>query len=102
MNCKQHFRLQPLINVPDKQTFCAHAICYKVKYLQGLINDMYPMNDNFDNNLVNFVTKYNYDICVPPSTFFDQNREEFGTLNDDDTDGKLPECNSTFKNLKNK
>uniref|UniRef100_A0A6C0AZX0 Glycosyl transferase family 25 domain-containing protein n=1 Tax=viral metagenome TaxID=1070528 RepID=A0A6C0AZX0_9ZZZZ len=96
MNCKQNFTIKPLMDIPDKTLFCTHAICYKVKYLKQFINDMYPMNDNFDNNIVYFIKKYNYPVCITPKTYFDQNRLELGTLNDDETVGNLPDCNVTF------
>jgi GR25 family glycosyltransferase involved in LPS biosynthesis len=93
MNCKQNFNIHTLVEVPDKQLFCCHGICYKVKYLQPLIDSMFPMNDNLDNNVVNFIKKNNLKVCVPPTTFFDQNRNNLGTLNDDDNEGNLPICN---------
>ena len=97
MDCKQNFTIQKLIEVPDKQLFCCHSICYKVKYLPSLIKSMYPMKDNLDNNIVTFIKENNYKVCVPPSTFFDQNRTDLGTLNNDDNIGNLPDCNATFK-----
>jgi GR25 family glycosyltransferase involved in LPS biosynthesis len=97
MDCKQKFTIDRLVEVPDKQLYCCHAICYKVKYLDELINSMYPMNDNLDNNIVNFIKNKNYKVCVPTSTLFDQNRSEFGTLNDDDNPNGIPDCNKTFK-----
>lgn len=96
MDCKQEFTIDKLINVPDKQLFCCHSICYKVKYLPSLIKSMYPMNDNLDNNIVNFIKENNYKVCVPSTTFFDQNRSVLGTLNDDDNEGELPTCNKTL------
>jgi hypothetical protein len=59
---------------------------------------MYPMTNNLDDNIVNFIKENNYKVCVPSSTFFDQNRINLGTLNDDDNNGDLPNCNATFKN----
>ena len=97
MNCNQQFTIEKLINVPNKELFCCHSICYKVKYLPSLIKSMYPMNDNLDNNIVNFIKKNNYKVCVPTTTFFDQNRSILGTLNDDDNEGNLPNCNNSFK-----
>ena len=54
------------------------------------------MNDNLDNNIVNFIKQNNYKVCVPTTTYFDQNRSVLGTLNDDDNEGKLPDCNASF------
>jgi len=99
MDCKQKFTIQELVDVPDKQLYCCHAICYKVKYLPGLIKSMYPMTNNLDNNVVKFVQDNKYKVCVPTSTFFDQNRTDFGTLNDDDNKGNLPDCNAAMKKL---
>jgi hypothetical protein len=96
MNCKQQFTIDKLINVPDKELYCCHSICYKVKYLPSLIKSIYPMNDNLDNNIVNFIKQNNYKVCVPTTTYFDQNRSVLGTLNDDDNEGKLPDCNASF------
>lgn len=93
MNCKQTFTIDKLVNVPDKQLFCCHSVCYKVKYLPELIKSMYPMKDNLDNNIVDFIKKNNLPVCVPTTTFFDQNRNDLGTLNDDDNEGALPDCN---------
>ena len=95
MDCKQKFSINKLIEVPDNQLFCTHSICYKVKYLQELIDFMYPMNDNYDNNIVNFIKQNKYKVCIPSTTFFDQNREDLGTLNDDDSK-TLPNCNANF------
>jgi hypothetical protein len=99
MNCNQKFTIEKLINVPDRKLFCCHSICYKVKYLTSLIKSIYPMNDNLDNNIVNFIKDNNYRVCVPSTTFFDQNRETLGTLNDDDNEGDLPTCNSSFNSI---
>ena len=96
MNCTQNFNLENsdiLINVPDKSVACAHAICYKVKYLPSLINNIFPMSYNFDNNITMFVKKYKLDICVPSKPYFEQNRIQLGTLNNDDYIGMLPICN---------
>jgi hypothetical protein len=96
MNCKQNFIKNNLIDVPDKKLFCCHAICYKVKYLKDLIISMYPMDNNFDDNVDNFIKNNNYNVCISPTTFFDQNRSQLETLNEDDNDGNLPNCNKNF------
>ena len=104
--CNQSFKKkdliadQKLIKVPDKQLFCCHAICYKVKYLKDLIDFMYPMTDNLDNNVGNFTKAKKLNICIPPKTFFDQNREVLGTLNDD-SNITLPNCNKIFNHITN-
>jgi hypothetical protein len=54
---------------------------------------MYPMNNNLDDNLVNFIKENNYKICTTRRTFFDQNRKDLETLNCDDNEGDLPNCN---------
>jgi GR25 family glycosyltransferase involved in LPS biosynthesis len=96
LDCNQKFTIQKLINIPDKQLFCCHSICYKVKYLPSLIKSMYPMINNLDDNIVKFIKENNYKVCVPSSTFFDQNRVQLGTLNDDDNNDNLPNCNAKF------
>ena len=96
LKCNQKFVIDDLIKVNNKQIMCAHSICYKVEYLDKLINFMYPMLDNYDNNITRFIKKYKYDICIPPITFFDQNRTMLGTLNEDNLK-ELKNCNNYFK-----
>jgi GR25 family glycosyltransferase involved in LPS biosynthesis len=101
MNCNQKFDLnisKNLINVVNKTLFCCHAICYKVKYLKELIDFIYPMKNNLDNNVSDFIKNKNYDVCIPNKTLFDQNRNELETLNADDNIGNLPNCNNIFFN----
>jgi len=102
MNCNQNFYKSPqgdygkLIDVVDKSASCTHAICYKVEYLKELIEFIYPMDNNFDHNITDFIKDKNYKICISNKTLFDQNRDELGTLNDDSIHGKLPDCNKIF------
>ena len=67
---------------------CAHAIVYKKSILPRIIDTIYPMKAYYDNLLLNIPDK-----CVPKLIYFDQAKEELGTLNDDhNPNGKLPTC----------
>ena len=82
------------LEIKDKKILCCHAICYKVAYLPDLIKYLYPMKDNFDEAIVIYNKKNNIKVCVIRQTFFDQNRKELGTLNEDSITGdNLENCN---------
>ena len=84
-------------DVKDKNILCCHAICYKVSYLPSLIKYLYPMENNFDELIVLYNKKNNIKVCVTEKTFFDQNRKELGTLNEDTFTGdNLQNCNNYF------
>ena len=82
--------------VPDKDELvevnshinCTHAIVYKKSVVPLLLDTIYPMKDYYDNMLLKVPDK-----CVPNTAYFDQAREELGSLNEDDNPtGKLPTC----------
>jgi hypothetical protein len=84
LNCNQPFQKgeSSLINVPDySKLWCAHSICYKVKYLEDLIDYLYPMTEEFDVQLVNFIKRYSYRVCIPKEVYFSQDKG-FGTNNE--------------------
>jgi hypothetical protein len=89
------------LEIKNKNILCCHAVCYKVKYLPGLINYLYKMDENFDEAIVSYNQKNNIKVCITAKTFFDQNRKELGTLNEDSFTGdNLDNCNEYF--MKNK
>ena len=82
--------------VPDKDELvevnshinCTHAIVYKKSVVPLLLDTIYPMTEYYDNMLLKVPDK-----CVPNTAYFDQAREELGSLNEDDNpNGKLPTC----------
>lgn len=83
LNCKQNFKKNnELVNVPDySKLYCAHSICYKVKYLPSIIENLYPMNNEFDIKLLEIYKKLNYKVCIPDKVYFDQNKD-LGTNNE--------------------
>lgn len=83
LNCDQEIQVNgSLVNIQDySRLFCAHSICYKVKYLKQFIDFLFPMNEEFDVKITKFFKKYNYSVCVPKQVYFDQNKE-LGTLNE--------------------
>ena len=68
LNCNQYFNSKEhnyIVNVPNySRLFCAHAICYKVKYLPEIINYIYPMIGEFDIRLTEFIKYNNYKVCI--------------------------------------
>jgi GR25 family glycosyltransferase involved in LPS biosynthesis len=82
--------------VPDKdelveangQINCTHAIVYKKSILPKVLDTIYPMTEYYDNMLLKVPDK-----CVPNSIYFNQAREELGSLNEDDNpNSKLTTC----------
>jgi len=81
--------------IPDKDELtevnshinCTHAIVYKKSVLPKILDTIYPMTDSFDNMLL----VGSHDTCVPNNVYFDQAREELGSLNECDN-SKLPTC----------
>ena len=74
--------------VPDKNElvevevntplYCTHAIVYKKSILPKVLDTIYPMKNYYDLLLTNIPDK-----CVPNSIYFNQAREELGSLNED-------------------
>jgi hypothetical protein len=82
--------------VPDKDELvevtshinCCHAIVYKKSVLPKVLDMIYPMTDYYDNLLLPVPDK-----CIPTTIYFDQAREELGSLNQDDhPNNRLPRC----------
>lgn len=67
---------------------CTHAIVYKKSIVPKILDTIYPMKAYYDNLLMS--TPYK---CVPNNVYFDQAREELGSLNEDDNpNSKIPTC----------
>jgi len=67
---------------------CTHAIVYKKNILPKILDTIYPMKAYYDNLLLRTPDK-----CVPNSIYFNQAREELGSLNEDDNPNtKVPTC----------
>lgn len=83
LNCKQPFTIDKLlVNVPDySKLWCCHSICYKVKYLPELINYIYPMDNEFDIKIIEFLKDKKYKVCIPRTVYFDQDKK-LGTNNE--------------------
>jgi len=62
----------------NKEVYCTHAICYKVKYLPNIINFIYIMYKPIDIMLEYYNNKYKNKICISKYVFFNQN-DELGT-----------------------
>ena len=91
LKCDQNFKAEgELVNVPDySNLWCCHSICYKVKYLPKIIKKLYPMDDEFDIKLTKIFKKLGYDVCIPKTVYFDQNKN-LGTNNETfNPDGSL-------------
>jgi len=72
----------------NTMVYCTHAIVYKQSVLPNILDTVYPMTDYYDNLLLTVPYK-----CVPNTIYFDQAREELGSLNQDDNpDNRLPSC----------
>jgi GR25 family glycosyltransferase involved in LPS biosynthesis len=84
LNCETPIgKVGNLIEIKSKDLLCAHALCIKTKILKNLIDFVLPMDQNFDEILRNFYSKYNIKVCVPKITYFDQeDRAIMGTLNE--------------------
>ena len=85
LNCNQNFNKNEykyLVNVPDySKLWCCHSICYKVSFLQELINYIYPMNNDFDIKITEFLKNKNYKVCIPKKVYYDQDKN-LGTNNE--------------------
>lgn len=94
-NCKQKFestKYEYIVNVPNKTLFCNHAIVFKMEYIPDLLDYLYPMTNYSDDMFVGFFKYNNYDICVPKIPYFNQNRDQLPSLNENE-DPNLPFCN---------
>jgi hypothetical protein len=90
--CKYWLRdedYEELVDVDvDSGINCAHAIVYKKSILPKVLDTIYPMDMYYD-NLLELVPKK----CVPASIYFDQDRKNMGSLNEDlKPNSKLPTC----------
>jgi len=83
--------------IPDKDELvevnshinCTHAIVYKKSILPKILDTIYPMKSYYDNMLL----VGSHDTCVPNTMYFDQAREELGSLNEaENPNSKLPTC----------
>jgi GR25 family glycosyltransferase involved in LPS biosynthesis len=85
LECNQVFNNKEhkyIVNVPDySKLWCCHAICYKVKYLPELIEYMYPMVNEFDIRITEFLKEKGYRVCIPKKMYYDQNKN-LGTNNE--------------------
>jgi hypothetical protein len=82
--------------IPDKDELvevnshinCAHAIVYKKSIVPKVLDTIYPMTTYYDDLLLPVPDK-----CVPNTVYFDQAREELGSLNEDlAPNSQLPTC----------
>ena len=82
--------------IPDKDELvevnshinCAHAIVYKKSIVPLLLDTIYPMTTYYDDLLLPVPDK-----CVSNTVYFDQAREELGSLNEDlAPNSQLPTC----------
>jgi GR25 family glycosyltransferase involved in LPS biosynthesis len=72
----------------NTMVYCTHAIVYKKSILPKILDTIYPMKDYYDNLLLSIPYK-----CVPNTVYFDQAREDLGSLNEDEKpNNKLPTC----------
>lgn len=80
-----------IVDVPNKQLLCKHAIVLKTKYFQELIDFTYPMKEYSDKSFVRFFKSKDYKICVPKRPYFYQNRQQFISFNGNNNQ-YLPTC----------
>ena len=85
MSCNQDFNTTQhdyLVKVPNNKLKCTHAIALKTDNFPDLINYMFPMTVPNDVSFSNYFKQFGTQICVPKFSYFDQDRENLGTLND--------------------
>ena len=78
-----------LVEVDNESNInCTHATVYKKSVLPNVLDTIYPMDMYYDNLLAHVPNK-----CVPTSVYFDQDRKNMGSLNEDlEPNKKLPTC----------
>lgn len=60
-------------NIPYNNLLCNHSIILKTKYLQQLIENIYPMYS--DKSFLHFFKKKGYKICVSKKPYFHKNNK---------------------------
>jgi GR25 family glycosyltransferase involved in LPS biosynthesis len=81
-----------LVEIYSKILACNHATVFKMEYVPDLLDFMFPMYTYTDDMYREYFKKKNFKICIPRVSYFDQNRKDFGTLNDN-YQTELPTCN---------
>jgi GR25 family glycosyltransferase involved in LPS biosynthesis len=85
MSCKQAFdknKYQYIVDVPNKQLKCHHAIVLKQDIMKKLINYIFPMKVAKDEAFKNFYKENDTNVCIPKFSYFDQDRTQHGSLNE--------------------
>ena len=84
LNCRQPKKeLTYIKELNDPSLVCLHAIAYKVKSLQGLVDYFFPMKIPTDEIMVRYFKKNKIKVCIPKSPYFDQvARDKMKSLNE--------------------
>jgi len=98
LNCNQNFNkdnYKYITNVPDKNLLCHHAIVIKTDMIKPFFNELFPVSENNDDLLRDFIVKNNIKTCIPYIPFFIQNAQ-LGSHNENPQNlSTLPYCDIT-------
>ena len=95
MDCNQKFntdKYKYIVEVPNKSLFCNHSVAFKTKYLEKLLDYLYPMITPNDNSIINFLIDNKQTVCVPKKILFEQDRLQLGSYNEN-PEPLPPTCN---------
>lgn len=74
---------ESLILLPTNQhILCKHAIIYKAQYVRGILPQLLPMTTKSDNLFNEINNKYGARVCIPKKPGIFQDREAFGSFNE--------------------
>jgi len=93
LNCKngKKTNIKELIDISGQYIVCTHAVSFKTKILEDLIKYCFPMTDNSDELFSKYYINNKINVCVPRTSYFDQNRTTLPTLNES-FDPELKTC----------
>ena len=97
MSCNQNFdknAYKYIVDVPNKQLKCHHAIVLKQDIMKKLINYIFPMKVAKDKAFQNYYKETNTNVCVPKFSYFNQDKWTHGTMNGN-YDNHQPTCDLT-------
>ena len=97
MKCDQEFDKEKnkyLVDVPNKHLQCHHAIAMKTINFKSILDYIFPMLVTKDRQFFKYFQKNNTNVCVPKFSYFDQDRQTHGSMNEY-TNIDLPTCDFT-------
>ena len=85
MSCNQKFdkdKHNYIVEVPNKSLVCHHAIAMKTTKFKDILDYIFPMTETKDQKFKRYYKKTNCKVCIPKFSYFDQDRDSHGSMND--------------------